>query len=161
MKRHFKENDFINNNEKFFDIFEYYNTKADEISYVDIMKIFIKYLERIKDQLDPKIFKYVDIAKEFYYGKHIGDEKFLEEKRIALWKELGPYSESRFYNEGRIVLYVVYSQEATIKLGEECSDHSIYETICEFFTYATELNPDSWQYIEPCVAEYYADISKI
>ena len=106
LKRHYKKKDFINN-ETFFEVFEYY-TEAGKISYVDSIKIFIKYLERIKDQLDPKIFKYVDIAKEFYYGEHIGDEKFLEEKRIALWKELGPILKVDFITkEGLFYMYYI------------------------------------------------------
>ncbi|UXN03948.1 hypothetical protein [Bartonella sp. HY406] len=154
INRYFTQQDILENNVTV-EIFEYY-AKTEDLNYVDVIKIFIKILENLTNQVNHDFFKYIEYAKEFYYGPHVGDEKFLEEKRVSLWKKMGKDPNSQLYKEGRPIIYPLFSEKVAIEMkGEE-----LYMLIPCFIFDLLNLNLNNWQYIEPCVAEYYGEISK-
>ena len=153
INRHFTQQDILENDVSV-EIFEYY-AKTEDLNYVDVMKIFIKILENLKNQVHHDCFKYIEYAKEFYYGSHIGDEKFLEEKRLSLWEIMG-ISTSQLYKEGRPIIYTLFSEKVAIEMRSE----ELYLLIPYFFCNLLNLNLSNWQYIEPCVADYYSITSK-
>ncbi|UXN07959.1 hypothetical protein [Bartonella sp. HY761] len=150
INRHFTQKDFEERISADY-VFYYYNQNK-ELDHDDVNKVFLIYLEKIKDKINPEFHPFIEYSKEFYFGSHVGDEKFLEEKRIELWKKIGNYSQSRFYNEGRLVLHVLYSLKACIALNTDEPEYMI----SLFFAEALDLDGDNWQYIEPSIAQYYA-----
>ncbi|WP_182418777.1 hypothetical protein [Bartonella sp. HY038] len=154
INRYFTQQDILENNVTV-EIFEYY-AKTEDLNYVDVMKIFIKILESITTQINHVFFQYIECAKEFYHGPHVGDEKFLEEKRLSLWEEMGEDSTNQLYTDGKPITYVLFSEKVAIEM--RC------ELLCLLIPYfifdILNLNLNNWQYIEPCVAEYYGEISK-